>query len=783
MEEFSELTYIRGEVSTYEYIQQHDPETFVRILQRIEEGRWDVVGGTFVQPDNNLPATETLLRHFTRGLTYCQRELGRRPTVAWSADCFGHSAGLPAIFAAAGMKSYAFSRPAQRDLPLEKPAFWWEGGTGQRVLAWRIPSAWYGTERDDVRRHLDEQRDHAGEYGVTNIGVFYGLGNHGGGPTRRQLREIRQWSTANPDVEVIHSGLHRLFADLHAEAGALSLPVVRGELNFTLRGCYASAGRFKATYRRTENLLQRAEKTATAITAAGALLTPPPDLRPAWDAVLFNSFHDILPGTSIERAFDDQFAWLGFAYHQAQRAEVVALNALAKTINTSVEAPAEDMPSAVPVLVWNPHPYLFEGLVEIEMPLDFRPVWAYTDRPAEIPVEVLGEAGKPLPFQRIATEHFYLQQFAWKVRVVVPLQVPSLGWQVIRIAYNETPRVAPTQSGNTAGTDGPERIHGGGFHVQAQTGGSAIHVSHHGRSLFGEVGLTAATMEDPWGSWGGLDGEVGSDSISVLREVWKISQVKVLEGGPERAVLWARLEAGTSRLELSFALAREAQAVEITGRIIWNERAARLKLLFPSQGEVEYEVPGGTAHRGDLGEVPGGRWVRAPGFCFASDAIYNFETKQRVLNATLVRSCRYGASHSSTPEESPERPYMDLGEHRFRALLAAPDADVIRLVDFLEQPLVTLPVASHPGVRSDRGSLGEILTDGVRMLAFKPAEDGDGWIIRLQGTDHPENPVRICWLDKILELGKLDRWEIGSWRLVQREGERLVTTLTADETN
>jgi alpha-mannosidase len=779
MDEYPELTYIRGETATYEHIQRHDPGTFARILAQIGHGRWDVVGGTFIQPDTNLPATETLVRHFTRGLTYCESVLKRRPTVAWAADSFGHSAGWPAIFAAAGIDAYTFSRPFEPDLHLENPAFWWEGDAGQRVLAWRMPSIWYGTERDEIMRRLDDQRARAHEWGVENIGIFYGLGNHGGGPTRRQLRDIRQWSQANPDVTVIHSGLHRFFADLRAEKGVSKLPVFRGELNFTLRGCYSSATRFKAAYRRAESLLQRAEKTVAAIAAAG-VKGAAVDLAQAWDAVLFNTFHDILPGTSIEHAFEDQTAWMGVAYHDAQRAETAALNALALTLHTTVNAPAEDMPAAVPILVWNPHPHPFDGIVEIEAAVDYRPIPAYKDRPQELPVELLGPDGEPRPFQSVAVEHMFSLEAAWRVRVVLPLQIPSLGWQVVSMAWNETPRLAAAPAKPVAAGGDSGEIHGGDYRVRARMGESGIHIFCRDEPLFGEEGLMAVTMEDAQGSWGGAGAAAGV--VSPPRAVWKIEQVEMLEKGPERAVLWVRLGAETSRLELTFGLVRGARKVDISGRVIWNERAARLKLLFPSSGQTEYEVPGGAVSRADnLGEVSGGRWVRAARFAFLSDAIYNFGLSSGVLSATIVRCCRYAASNPLTPDEFPAYPYMDLGEHRFRAALTFPDADLVSLADFLEQPPIVGAVAAHAGSQPKTGSFGELLSPGVRMLAFKPAEDGRGFILRLQGTAGKSNPVRFRWLKTTLKLGTLARWEIGSWRMTGKGGKWKATPTLADE--
>jgi len=200
MDEDPELTFIRGEAAVYEHIERHDPETFTRIVRYIEAGRWDVVGGTYVQPDTNLPATETFARHFLRGQSYFASRFGRTARVAWAADSFGHSAGLPLVLAEAGIEGFAFTRPGSGQVPLAKPAFWWEGPAGARVLGYRPAVGWYGCERDEMPKRLDGYLRAAREHGLDNVGVFYGVGNHGGGPTRRQIADIRAWAERHADL-------------------------------------------------------------------------------------------------------------------------------------------------------------------------------------------------------------------------------------------------------------------------------------------------------------------------------------------------------------------------------------------------------------------------------------------------------------------------------------------------------------------------------------------------------------------------------------------------------
>src|SRR5882724_3336837 len=218
LRDFPEATFIRGEAAIYEHIERHDPATFAAIQRLVKLGRWDVVGGTYIQPDTNMPAAEPLLRQFVRGKRYFREKFGLEITTAWSADSFGYTAGMPEILAAAGIDSIAFTRPTSKVFPLAKPAFWWRAPSGARILGYRpeVPT-YYCIEREDMPKRLNESLAEAKVSGLQNVACFYGLGNHGGGPTRQHLGQIREWAAAHPEVHVYHSGLHKLFAALREE--------------------------------------------------------------------------------------------------------------------------------------------------------------------------------------------------------------------------------------------------------------------------------------------------------------------------------------------------------------------------------------------------------------------------------------------------------------------------------------------------------------------------------------------------------------------------------------
>ena len=771
MDEFPELTVIRGEAAIYQHIEKHDPETFARIRAMVTAGRWDVVGGTFVQPDTNLTGTETFARHFARSQSYFAARFGKPARVAWAADSFGHSGGLPDILAAAGMTGFACTRPDNRTLPIAKPAFWWEGVGGSRVLAYRPAVGAYLCERHTLVEQLDNALASAQQSDLDNVAVFYGLGDHGGGPTRRHLQEIRAWSAAHADVRVVHSGLHRLFAALRAEVadkgGDGFLPVHRGELNFCLRGCYVSVAKFKFAFRQAEAHAGRAETTATAIHAS--LGQPVPDAGAVWDDLLFNSFHDILPGSSMERAVAEQLDWLGGTRHRCRGLELDALNALATCIDTRrTRAAVGDRPGSVVFLAWNPHPHPYEGPVEFEANLDWRPIWDYVKRPGKLPLELLGHDGASLPFQTVATEHTAFAELPWRKRVVTRLRLPACGWNVLEVGWVEganSPAV-----GCPAGADGRFGVTNRLCAVTAARGATGVQVRVGDRPLFGDAGLGLVTVEDAWGSWGGMGEEPESLDLSTVRHAWKISRVAVLERGSECAVLGVQMKGGKSRAELRFTLYREREAVDVAVRVFWNERSARLKLVMPAGVDAaEFAVPGGVVRRTAAGEVPGGRWVRAHGvtggFGFASDALYGFDLKDGALRASICRASRYASDAKAGPADKPWMPVVDCGELKFQFLLASAAADLPRLARELEQPCIVLPIAPKPGALARQGSLAGLTPAHLQLLALKRAEDGNGLVVRVQEAAGQPAIATLNWLGQLLELGPVPSHGLASWRL------------------
>lgn len=401
LDEYPDFVFTCDSSLFFRWIEESDPELFERIRERVAEGRFEIVGGWWIEPDCNIPSGESFVRQALYGQRYLHEKLGVTATTGANIDSFGHNATIPQILRKSGIDSYVFLRPGpDENAELPGPLFRWESPDGSHVLAYRIPHE-YCAPKDDVGRHV-ERAIASLPSGREGLAVFYGVGNHGGGPTKANLEQIAQMPGLEP------SSLREFFDAVDGD-----LPTWRGELQHHAPGCYTTHSGIKRWNRRAENLLQRAEKWSAVADHIGAQPYPLAELTEAWKLLLFNQFHDTLAGTSIEPAYEDARDQIGHASSIAALAFNRAVQSIARRIDIAQE---EEMR---PVVVFNPHPWALRADVEIE----------YTWLRAE-GAHVVDVAGDVVPMQlaRPLTTMSGLRS-----RLVFPVEVPPLGYRTYRI--------------------------------------------------------------------------------------------------------------------------------------------------------------------------------------------------------------------------------------------------------------------------------------------------------------------------------------------------------------
>ncbi|HEU4325916.1 MAG TPA: glycoside hydrolase family 38 C-terminal domain-containing protein [Roseiflexaceae bacterium] len=754
MRESEDFVFTSSSAALYEWVERNDPAMFAEIRARVAEGRWRIVGGWWIQPDCNLPCGESFARQGLYGQRYFRSRFGVTARVGYNVDSFGHHAMLPQILRLSGMDSYVFTRPEPHEKGLPGRLFWWESDDGARVLAFRIPFE-YATWGQDLERYV---RRCVGEFRspLNELMCFYGVGNHGGGPTRENIASIRRMA-ADPDLPTLRFSAPDQFFDA-VRAGTPALPVVHDELQHHAAGCYAAHSGVKRWNRRAEQALLAAERFA-AIAELLCDLPYPRDFDRAWKNVLFNQFHDILAGTSLEAAYEDARDQYGEALSIAGR----ALNDALQAISWRIDIP--EQPGARPLVVFNPHAWPCRVPVE----LDFGRL-SPGDR-------LVDETGAPVPHQAIRPGAVIS---GWRSRLLFLADLPPLGYRVYRVLPPETIRAAPEDTSYTNGTalQGREAAEAAPDHscsswavsdtvlenewlrleLDVTTGGIGLRDKRCGVDVFCGPAALPVVIDDPSDTWGH-----GVYQFQDVVGTFAPIKARLAESGPVRAMLRVESAYGDSRMTQEFLLYREQARVDVRVTLDWRERRQALKLRFPVNlnfVRATYEIPFGHIERAACGqEEPGQSWVDLSGVArgaelpyglsLLNDSKYSFDVRGRELSLTVLRSPVY--AHHDPTQPSPDEPYsvIDQGRQSFcYALLPHQGgwevAGTPRRAAELNQPALALAESFHAGPLPQRAAYLAVDCDNIAVSAFKRAEEGDDLILRCYETHKTAARARIC---------------------------------------
>jgi alpha-mannosidase len=740
-DEFEGFAFCHNESLLYEWVEEYEPALFARIRGLIRAGRWHVIGGWYLQPDCNLPSGESFVRQITVGLRYFQSRFGVRPRVAFNVDPFGHSRGLVQILKQAGYAGYLFCRPDAEHLPLDSDDFVWVGYDGSTLLGHRSAEHYnseHGRARAKAERWL---RAH----GQQDDGLLlWGVGNHGGGPSREDLRALASLAAATADRQIVHGKPEDYFDRLREREA--SLPRLEADLNPWAPGCYSSMSTVKRAHRRLEGRLYSAEKMLASAALQGLLPYPHTTLAAAVEALLFSEFHDILPGSSVAEVETQALHRLGFAFDIVDRLRTRAFFAL-----LSGQAPAAE--GEYPVFVHNPHPFPVTATVVCE----FQPPEPNADAGARLVPHLTSADGSPVPLQ-VEKESCSIQTDQRKRIVFHASLLPS---RTTRFACRL--RTVPRRP-----EDGPRpisgifrhRSNGCEFDIDPSTG-LLVGYRADGKPYVDGGAFRALVMRDSADPWGmnvrGFRDRLGDFVLLSPRETAalagvrapELAPVRIIEDGPIRTVVEAVFAHGRSTLRLRYALPKAGSELEVEAHVLWAETDAMLKLAIPTAlpgMSVHRQVAFGVEHRGREGEeLVGQQWLacvsrdRSRGLTIVTDGTFGFDYAGAELRISCLRAPAY-AGHpvdDVTPIVRQDRveTRVDRGEHVFRFWLNAGPAEArLAAIDREATAHVEAPMAlvAFPAGDGTPASAGVTLSDPVvQMPAMKIAEDGRHVIVRL----------------------------------------------------
>ncbi len=759
----------------YAWVAESDPELLAAIRKRVEEGRWNLVGGWWVEPDVNMPSGEALARQGLYGQRTLERLFGRMATTGYNPDSFGHPGSLPQILKLQGMSNYVFMRPGPTEKTLPESLFWWQGIDGTRALTFRIPVA-YNTDKS-VDLHMRRVVDLFAEQPVKTAMEFFGVGDHGGGPTRASMRDIRAIQSQPGAPKVLYSTPDRYFSEVRQSLPA-DLAVVKDDLQHHSVGCYTAGSEIKKGNRMSEAALVTAEKFAAIGSAAWGAAYPKADFTAAWERVLFLQFHDSLAGTTLPEHFESAREGYGRALDTAHQA-------MDKTaLRLAWQVPATD-PESQYLVVFNSNGWSVKQNIEYDL------AW---DRKA--PSRVEDEQGRPVAFQWTDPTTAVLG----RARLVAQVEVPAFGYRQIQLRKDAAGAVGQQRKVSAVGDvrvtqDVLENEH---LRVSFSPDGTlGIFDKDAGKEVFkgGQTGARAVVLNDTSDTW-------SHHVVAYTDEIGAFQQKerKVVEDGPMRARVRVRSAYGASTLTTDWILYAGSRDLEARVSLDWHEHLKMLRYSFPvdvAAPQATYEIPYGAMARGNKGdEDPGQRWIdvsgsrdgKPYGLAVVNDAKYGYSVLGGDMRVSIVRSPVY--AHHEPYVLDPKRDYqwMDQGVQTFRMVLMPhagswQSSGVTHVAEELVSPAPVIYQGIHGGQGSRNGqgvsnggraqsdSFLSVDASDVVISTVKQAEDGDDIIVRAyEAEGRPARATVDLRFAKTRWSGEFRPYEIKTLRVSSHGG-------------
>lgn len=700
MNEYPEFKFSCSSALYFFWIEKMDPEMLEEIRARVAGGRWEVVGGWWVQPDCNIPAGESFCRQGLYGQRTFERLLGRRASAGYNVDSFGHAGTLPAILAQSGLDGYIVGRPSTLDRSLPADQFWWQAPDGSRVLACRLSS--YNNEPISDASLASVL---AMDYPSRHRPFFYGVGNHGGGPTKRAIEKLGelQKSEAWPTVRL--STVGALLQGIR-ETGA-KLPVEADELQHFAPGCYTTHSACKRLNRQAEAALMTAERFASVAGVRAA----PRQIETLWQELLTWQFHDSMGGTCLFDAQQDMLMTLGGTVQSAERLLNLAVRKLAAQVDTRG--------AGLPFFVFNPLPWPRRELFRTHF-------FSGALEGGVLPSAgvVADQEGRLLPTNFRACDGVTYVGFM--------ADVPALGYRLYRFLPGQA---GPTET--DLEVDAEDLSLGNGslaFRVDGRSGALTELLSRAaGVNLCADRGNVGVVLEDLGDAWG-----TGIERWDRRIGQFEAESVAVTENGPAAATIRVVSRYDRSKLLLDFTLGAGCGQVDVNLRLDWQAPRRMLKLVFPlalAGSRLTSEAPYGCQSRPLTGmeeycqqwiDLSGTTAAGPAGLALLNNAKYGFDASDSTLRLTVCRSPLYVGSQDRCVDIGPQ-------EFRYQLLPHAGSwaaAQVPRRAYELNQPLFVVYDHNHAGRLPPVNSLASLESPSILMTVLKKAEAGEGTVVR-----------------------------------------------------
>lgn len=729
IEEFPEFSYAQSQPQLYAYVKEHDPELYERVKAQVASGRWELVGGMWVEPDLNIPSGESLVRQNLYGQKFYLEEFGKRSFIEWLPDTFGYCASLPQILKLSGVEYFMTSKLNWSDTnPFPYDLFHWVGIDGTAILSYLNHGLGEDTKPKEIKEHWDffrQKKVHNEEM------LLYGHGDGGGGANREMIEYVAR-SASLPGLPASKfSTAETYFRGL--DASAELFPKWYGDLYLEYhRGTYTTQARNKRLNRKMELLYREAEVWSSLSACLGGQLTLNRDdlqvLEEGWKLILLNQFHDIIPGSSIPEVYDTSLQEYGTVSRIGHSVLTRGLDNLRSKMNTEGEG--------IPYVVFNSLGWARSAVVKLPLNGAAKGV-------------VVDDQGRQLPSQLVEEET------GNSLLVEIPV-VPAFGYTTVWLREGSSSSNSSHFSGELAGIEPLVRWETDDYILEFNDRGEITRWLDKGanRELLkaGTVANELQFFHDrpvEWDAWD-VDNRYAKQSAGAA----KLESFKVVERGSVRDVLRLRWTWSRSTIGQDMIFHRSTGRVDFKTTVDWQETHKLWKVAFPVDlvtTKATYEIPFGALERSTTNntsweqaqfEVCGHRWADLSeggyGVSLLNDCKYGYDIKEGVLRLSLLRAPKW-------PDKQ-----ADLGHHEFTySLYPHPgtwrEAHVVRAAADLNQPVVVEQAEIQGGILPSAGSFLELHSEHVILDTMKVAEDGTGIVLRFYESSGAREQIRLHW--------------------------------------
>jgi alpha-mannosidase len=768
---FPDLTFCHSTPALYEWMELHQPEVFAGICEQIQAGKWEVVGGMWIEPDLNLISGESIARQIIYGQSYNLSRFGAITKVAWLPDTFGFCQQLPQLLQQGGIDYFVTQKFLWNDTTqFPHQLFWWEALDGSRVLS--LMSSPIG-EGIDPLKIMDYACKWQTDTGINESLYLFGVGDHGGGPTRDMLEIADRWSNSDVFPQLEFTTAVKYLDQLAGRNDSHLLPVWKDELYLEFhRGCFTTHADQKRSNRQCEDLLYQAELWSS-IAHIVTKQSYPDDLKlqieTAWKQTLFNQFHDIIPGTAIEPVY----VTANQGWENVERVTTQIISDALGDICDRIIVPTPPVEGAIAIVIFNALNWKRSEV--IEYPLDS------TD-----PLRIFNADGKLLPSQATAEHILFLA-----------VDLPSVGYHLFWLAPNTQIETDVTPTTETLASSG--FIFKNQFvevKINSETGDidSIYDILNHREIISTGANQLQAFHDEGqyWDAWN-IDPKYAQKPLPPSQ----LKSIQWIENGAIRQRLRVVRELAGAEFRQDYILDAHSSIVRIETAVDWQIEHVLIKANFPlnltaniSTSETACGVtcrtttPETSAEQAKW-ELPMHRWADltansgAYGVSLLNDCKYGFDAGIDYLRLTLLRGSKW------------PNPTADKGYHEFTYTIYPHSgtwqaAQTVRKGLELNSPLQVLQLASQSKIDANRdlapsNSLIDLQAESLVLMAFKPSDThARSWVLRCYECHGVEGEIKLAGdldlrIDRVVNLledpisEKVDSivqpWQIRSLRL------------------